>query len=213
MATRENIVEQSLELFLRHGLKLVRMDDIASSLGVSKRTLYEMFGNRENLIGSCVELHFEQQRALHEQKQQECGHLNVIGKILEMIANWESIIQSDINFMTELRRYYPKVYSRVTETQHAEGVETLKQELRGGVEDGVLLRGINVEFSAQVLINAINSVLMDPAQYETSNISTAEAFQYILLYFFRGIATNKGRRQIDRLFADRNPQWWEDKKK
>lgn len=185
---------------MRYGLKSVRMDDIASQLGISKRTLYEMFGNREALIGACLQYNMECHERYEKQQKPEG---NVIEKLLGMLENWESLIVDNINLMTQLRRYYPKLLNRIKAEHHKEGFEKLKQELRQGVEDGVLLPGINFDFSAQVLIEAVSNTMMNPAIYENSNVSSGDAFKYIMLYFFRGIATNKGRRQIDRVMAER----------
>ena len=54
MLLKDRIVAESTNLFVRNGVKSVRMDDIASRLGVSKRTIYELFGDRESLIVECV---------------------------------------------------------------------------------------------------------------------------------------------------------------
>lgn len=50
MLSKDRIIAESTDLFVRYGVKSVRMDDIASRLGVSKRTIYELFGDRESLI-------------------------------------------------------------------------------------------------------------------------------------------------------------------
>ena len=55
MLSKDRIIAESTDLFVRYGVKSVRMDDIASRLGVSKRTIYELFGDRESLIRTCVE--------------------------------------------------------------------------------------------------------------------------------------------------------------
>ena len=54
MLSKDRIIAESTDLFVRYGVKSVRMDDIASRLGVSKRTIYELFGDRESLIRTCV---------------------------------------------------------------------------------------------------------------------------------------------------------------
>lgn len=199
MPTREHIVEQSLELFVRYGLKRVRMDDIAAQLGVSKRTLYELFDNREGLIGECIQLNMIRHKQAHHRRERE--NLNIIEQFLAMVDNWESMMHDDVNFMIEVQRYYPKLHEQITAEHYREGVEQLKEELRRGEREGLLLPGINIEFAAQVLCEAIRNIFMNPNAYDNSNLSMMEAFKYITLYFFRGISTNKGRRQLDRVTA------------
>ena len=66
MLSRDRIIAESTDLFVRYGVKSVRMDDIASRLGVSKRTIYELFGDRESLIQTCVEHFYDRQERRYE---------------------------------------------------------------------------------------------------------------------------------------------------
>ena len=63
MSQKEYIIERTSQMFVASGIKAVRMDDIAQTLGVSKRTLYEMFGDKEELLYLCMTHFLEQQRA------------------------------------------------------------------------------------------------------------------------------------------------------
>ena len=56
---RDQIIEKTTELFVHNGVKSMRMDDIASELGISKRTIYEQFSDRESLIEACARHFFE----------------------------------------------------------------------------------------------------------------------------------------------------------
>ena len=68
MLLKDRIVAQSTNLFVRNGVKSVRMDDIASRLGVSKRTIYELFGDRESLIVECVRHFYASQDEKHDRR-------------------------------------------------------------------------------------------------------------------------------------------------
>ena len=62
MTPKERIVEQTMEMFVTQGIKSVRMDDIAQRLGISKRTLYELFGDKEGLLYLAMVCYFERNR-------------------------------------------------------------------------------------------------------------------------------------------------------
>ena len=68
MLLKDRIVAESTNLFVRNGVKSVRMDDIASRLGVSKRTIYELFGDRESLIVECVRHFYASQDEKHDRR-------------------------------------------------------------------------------------------------------------------------------------------------
>ena len=56
MDQKERIIEQAMHMFVSQGIKSVRMDDIAQQLRVSKRTLYELFGDKEGYIYRMVDI-------------------------------------------------------------------------------------------------------------------------------------------------------------
>ena len=62
MDQKERIIEQAMHMFVSQGIKSVRMDDIAQQLGVSKRTLYELFGDKEGLLYLAMDRYFEKKR-------------------------------------------------------------------------------------------------------------------------------------------------------
>lgn len=66
MTQKERIVEQAMRMFATQGIKAVRMDDIARQLGVSKRTLYELFGDKEGLLYLALNCYFEHTRRRRE---------------------------------------------------------------------------------------------------------------------------------------------------
>ena len=59
---KERIIDQAMHMFVSQGIKSVRMDDIAQQLGVSKRTLYELFGDKEGLLYLAMDRYFEKKR-------------------------------------------------------------------------------------------------------------------------------------------------------
>lgn len=183
-------------MFLEHGLKLVRMDDIASKLGVSKRTIYEQFGDRHGLINACVNQHIllhDQQHELHDQ----LPTVNLIEDFLRMIDNWEEEVSRNWNFMTELQKYHSDIYERVKQERQKEGIDRLKRRLERGQSEGLFLPEVNMDFAAYVLSNSIQNIFSNPHTYDTTNISLPEAFRYIMICFFRGIATTRGIAVID----------------
>ena len=71
MDQKERIIEQAMHMFVSQGIKSVRMDDIAQQLGVSKRTLYELFGDKEGLLYLAMDRYFEKKRI---ERAAVCAH-------------------------------------------------------------------------------------------------------------------------------------------
>ena len=77
---RERIVSVALKAFLKEGIRAITMDDVASLMGISKRTLYELFPDKEQLVLSCVELHDIRKRAEAQPVYNKCD--NVVDVLL-----------------------------------------------------------------------------------------------------------------------------------
>ena len=138
MLSKDRIIAESTDLFVRYGVKSVRMDDIASRLGVSKRTIYELFGDRESLIRTCVEYFYNRQERRYEARMASAR--NVIEEFMLLLEDWENSVTVNMNFMSDLERFYPEIYRRISSERHRQGAERLKQKLRQGVADGLLSR-------------------------------------------------------------------------
>ena len=83
MDQKERIIEQAMHMFVSQGIKSVRMDDIAQQLGVSKRTLYELFGDKEGLLYLAMDRYFEKKRI---ERAAVCAHArNVLEAMLSLI--------------------------------------------------------------------------------------------------------------------------------
>jgi len=201
MSSKERIIEESTNLFVRYGVKSVRMDDIASRLGISKRTVYELFGDRESLIIACVRHFYARQAAIHEDRIAQAR--NVIEEFVMLLDDWEAMVTTNLNFMNDLERFYPAIYGKIKDERHREGRDRLKMKLEQGIEEGLFFRNINLDFAAAALIASVSTVFTTPSAYESVNVPMSEAFKYITMCFFRGIATEKGIRLIDRVFRER----------
>ena len=103
MLLKDRIVAESTNLFVRNGVKSVRMDDIASRLGVSKRTIYELFGDRESLIVECVRHFYASQDEKHDRRVASAR--NVIEEFILLLEDWENMMMTNINFMSDLKRF------------------------------------------------------------------------------------------------------------
>ena len=72
-ATKEEIIRTTQDLIARNGIRAVRVDEIAQMLGISKRTLYEMFVDKNGLISACLDSLAHQQRKMLASNRRRCG--------------------------------------------------------------------------------------------------------------------------------------------
>lgn len=195
MSQRDYIIDKATDMFVSQGIKSVRMDDIAQSLGVSKRTLYELFGDKEELLYLCLQKYHASVHAhIEEQARDSSSKLEslLIG-FLEMTQYSET----SNRIMNNLRKFYPSVYERIHGQMGENGVKRLKDVIQECMRGGVLDSSFNIDLAITVLYYTAMGIVARKDIALPEGVSVREAFMHIVICFFRGIATEKGIRIID----------------
>lgn len=195
MSQRDYIIDKATEMFVSQGIKSVRMDDIAQSLGVSKRTLYEMFGDKEELLFLCMQKYHTSVHAhIEEQARDSSSKLESL-----LIGFFEMAQYSETNsrIMNNLRKFYPSVHERLTVPAGENGVKRLKDVIQECMRGGMLDSSFNIDLAITVLYYTAIGIVARRDISLPEGVSVHDAFMHIVVCFFRGIATEKGIRIID----------------
>lgn len=199
---KKRIVETAMQAFKSHGIKSITMDDIAVSLGISKRTLYEVFANKEMLLEACILKEREDMKAYVDEMLATSGHvLEVLLKLyLHSIERFHATHKS---FFEDLKKY-PKVYELFkSDKKHdsAEAVSFFKE----GVKQGIFRDDINFAI-VNLLVHEQIELLLNTDICE--KYSFLEVYESIMFTYLRGISTEKGARELEKFICEyrRTPQ-------
>ncbi len=189
---RPIVVETALEMFLKDGYLAVRMDDIAARLSISKRTLYEMFQNKEQLLTECMEVHSKcmAERTAHE-VEMEGDILSVMLRYLEIVVA-ESHNANRI-FFDNLDKYpkFKKIFVQNTERIRLQ----IRQYMDLGVKQGVFRNDVNMDIVMKafaVMGRMANSNEMRK-QYPYEQLVNDS-----IVLLLRGIATPRGMEALEK---------------
>ena len=200
MSQREHIIAQAAKMFAEQGIKAIRMDDIAQSLGVSKRTLYELFADKEELLYLCVS-HLHQANIAEFERQ--CSQYD--DKIEAMFVGIRVMLDSDerhSRMMRNLHKFYPAVFERVRSEQTRDGLARLHKMILSLIEAGLIERDVNVELSVTIFYYTVTGVFFQRDNIVLPDgVTQKDAFMYTIVNFVRGIATVEGVSRIDALKA------------
>ncbi|MCL2561539.1 MAG: TetR/AcrR family transcriptional regulator [Rikenellaceae bacterium] len=201
LSIRERIVVHTTGMFGRAGVKSVRMDDIAAEMGISKRTIYEIFGDREMLIAESMNYFHAQIHAKSEELARAAD--NIIDEYLRMLDVWDGQADAAYNIMVDVRKYYPAIYDRFMRERACDIEARTREKFRRGIEEGYLLERINIDLSISIIMYSLYGV-MNRSFIMPANVSEREAFKHIVSHFIRGIATQKGVAMIDEYYEKKN---------
>lgn len=202
MSQRERIIEQTAQMFVELGIKSIRMDDIAHTLGISKRTLYEMFADKEELIYLCVKHVFDEQIRQTSEATQHCQ-----GRFEALFIGFEIMLdcgERNRRMMTNLQKFYPAIYDRLATEHIRGGVTRFREVISNYIDLGLINGNINIDlsitifyYSVMVIFRQRNNIVLP------EGVNEKGAIMYTIVNFFRGMATEEGVRQIDKLVEER----------
>ena len=195
MSQKEYIIEQATEMFRQLGIKAVRMDDIAHNLGVSKRTLYELFEDKMNLLKLCMINYINTRHEHINEKISECS--NVLESILTAFDLFLVEGETEHRMQTNLRRFYPALYEELSVMMQARNSERLRSAFQKGIDEGLLDKTIDVDLSVAMLGWSISGIADTRKASLPRNITPEYALRYVVINFLRGISTVKGIEVID----------------
>ena len=135
MEKEKRIIQQSLHLFLTTGIKGVSMDDVAQHLGISKKTLYLHVKNKEDLVEKTrlsITIAWE---AIGGLSQKYENAIDEIFEIDERIRTDEA--QSSLYLLSNLKKYYPKVWRFMDDSKEKEHFLTIRNNLERGISQGL----------------------------------------------------------------------------
>jgi AcrR family transcriptional regulator len=189
------IIAGAAELFRVYGIKAVTMDDIASHLGVSKRSIYERFRDKDTLLYAVLDSMIAKQREKVESILESSP--DVISAIFTIIrtsrdhaATMNPLISSD------LKKYHSRVLNRLKETcghpDHEAGVRILEQ----GISQDIFRGNINTDILSRAF-RGIAGLANDEELFPPERFERREIMQNVMVSFMRGISTPKGIQLID----------------
>lgn len=108
---KERIIDQAMHMFVSQGIKSVRMDDIAQQLGVSKRTLYEMFGDKEGLLYLAMERYSERNRQRWNELTADAH--DVLEAMFMVLGEVMDNAEVSRRMMDNLKKFYPAVHDKL----------------------------------------------------------------------------------------------------
>lgn len=200
MANREQVIKRASEMIVELGVKSLRVDDLAHDLAMSKRTIYELFADKRELLYHSIKYLFNNEaEQIMARVDTRTGGIPALFEIFDMMAKTGNVRQ---RIMENLRKFYPDLFERIMVENRDYGLAMLREKLNKLIEEGLVAKTVNVDLSVTMFYYTSMGLLRRQGQLILpEGITEADAFRYTIVNFFRGIATLKGVEQIDAYIA------------
>lgn len=194
---RPAILEEAQRSFAQYGIKAVKMDDIAHNLSISKRTVYELYATKEDLLCEVVKTQQEVRDRRMERMVQQCDNtMDVLTGFLSM--QLEEAANINFNFYKDMVKY-PKVAQLVSayhERQRAASAVFFAK----GVEEGFFLPAVDYGVF-NLIAGGVMDMLCEDDKYE--KLTFSDLFYNYLYVMIRGVCTSKGQERIDHFMQEK----------
>ncbi len=186
----QKIIEAANKHFMKYGIRSVSMDDIARELGMSKKTIYEKVGNKEELVRKVMEFHIaldcEMSNAVHE------NNINAIDEMLK-IAEFviEELSQLNPRLLYDLKKYYRSIWEMMDTHRNTFIHDTILRNLKNGIQQGLYRENIRPELIAHFYLGIVH-VFIDTGFFEDQQYSVADSYIEAFKYHIYGIASPEG---------------------
>jgi AcrR family transcriptional regulator len=195
MSQIERIIEGGEELFLKAGIKSVTMDDIARHLGMSKKTIYQFFKDKNELVTAMVK------KKLKEDEEQMIEFISKSANVIEEMMNMTKCSEdmfSRINpiVIHDMQKYHPDAWKVFQQFKNEVLISTLEELLTKGIKQGYIRPEIDVRVVARMRVNTVelgfNTTIFPIAEFNTWKVQVQ-----FLEHFNYGICTLKGYKLLN----------------
>ena len=201
---RDKILKGAEGLFTKYGVRSISMDDIARHLSVSKKTLYQHFTDKEDIVTLVFESVLSESRkefeAIHETAENAIDELAKLSVCLK-----KNVDEINPSLLFDLQKYYPKAWAVWLEFKRMCIYDSIKKNLDQGIAEGFYRPEINTEILSIVRMALIETAF-DDKTFSHDKFKMTEVQMQIFEHFVYGILTEKGKKQYLRCKEKNAPE-------
>lgn len=196
MEPKDRILKGAEELFFKYGIKSITMDDIARHLGISKKTIYQSYSDKNEIVETLV---------LNQTKNNECEFQkieaktsNVVEEVFEMMNHMSQMFsQMNPNLFYDLQKYHPNAW-KIFKQFKEECIERMVEDsVRRGMEQGLVRSDINSKIIARLRMEEVE-LAFNPQAFPPDKFKIVDIQLSLLDHFLHGICTLKGHKLINK---------------
>ncbi len=198
---KERIQQKAKELFLRYGFRSVTMDEIAGQLGASKKTLYQFFADKDELVEAVI-----QAEVAHMQTECTKQCRNADNAVEELFGDMDSMeeMMGALNpqILFDLEKFYPKTFEKFKQHKHRFLLDIIKKNLQRGIKEELFRSDMDIDIIAKFRLEsafiAFNQELFPYGKYSLLQVASE-----IYRHYMHGICTAKGKRLVEKYIHQR----------
>jgi TetR/AcrR family transcriptional regulator, cholesterol catabolism regulator len=196
MEPKERILVKSNELFNRYGIRSVSMDDIAAQLGMSKKTLYQYYTDKDELVNAVFDIIL----AVNKNNCTECikkGE-NAIQEVFLSFDIMEEMLKTmNPSVLYDMQKYHPTAYKKFDDFKNSFLYKIIKANLERGIKEELYRQEIDTDILARYRLHTV-LLSFNPEVFPSNKANLVYIEQQLIECFLYGLATPKGYKLIQK---------------
>lgn len=199
---KEEIVKRALNDFMQYGFKTFTMDDLVSKMGISKKTLYEHFPSKNDLVEAVLDY------ALDMSCKNVDASVQGDGSVIENVYRNQEKVKEIFNINSdrpiwELQKYYSKTYERMEIEFAKSDARFIDKLLEKGWKEGLFREDINVNFY-KTFYSSVQRLRSVANTFPEREFPFWDTIYTLMEYFFRILVNEKGMKELERVLQLKN---------
>jgi AcrR family transcriptional regulator len=200
--TAIRIFQQAHQLFMQYGLKSVSMDDIANKMGISKKTIYQFYADKEALVAQVV-------KQITSDNQLQCDNdiynsENAIHEIILAMDQMSKLFETmNPSILFDLQKYYPQAFKFFQTHKNDYVYGKIKQNITRGIKEGLYRSDLNLEIVSRYRVESI-VIAFNPEFQSSVKSSLVSIAQELSTFFLYGVVNEKGYKLINKYTKNRS---------
>jgi AcrR family transcriptional regulator len=196
MEPQERIVSKAHELFMRYGIRSVSMDEVANHLGMSKKTIYQFYADKDALVEDVINIEITEKQGeckQHRQKSENAIHeiFMATDMLLELLTHMNPALIFD------LEKYHPKGFKKYNDHKNSFLYTLIKENIEWGKKEGLYREEVLADVMARFRLASV-FLVFNPEVFPNSKHSVPAIVSEITDNFLYGLASAKGQKLIQK---------------
>ncbi|QHV95458.1 MULTISPECIES: TetR/AcrR family transcriptional regulator [Spirosoma] len=187
---KERILAETERLFWKYGVRSVTMEDIARQLGISKKTIYQHFADKEQILYQVM-----RDKMVKNQSEMECMTIktdNPVEEILHVLTMMQKHAdQVSPNLLIDIKRHYPQAFALFRQYKEQHIMHSILENIQKGISQGLYRSDINPTLLARLRVEQIELAFNNEI-FPTDQYTMLEIQHELMHHFVRGMLTEKG---------------------
>jgi len=193
---QERIVSKARELFMRYGIRSVSMDDVANQLGISKKTIYQFYTDKDTLVEDVIEIELDSNEhdcRLHKRHSDNAVHEVFLA--MDMVR--ELLSKMNPTLIYDLEKFHPKAYKKYSDYKNKFLYDIIRANLEAGKQEGLYRDEIQTDIMTRFRLASI-FLMFNPEVFPLGRHSLADVVTEVTGNFLFGLTTSKGHKLVQK---------------